>query len=133
MANLGRYRRGDWVTLAFTLTQIPDTIPVAIILDSNSATIATLIMPAACANRLTYSRPVQISLAYAVGNFSVFYHYVVSGTPTLQQATFEVVPGGDSGGAVIAIYSLDRPEVRSIVAQLDSGVLVLGRSPTVKE
>lgn len=131
--DLGRFRRGDWIPLKFTLQQIPDAIPIAVILDSNSDQIASLLMPACDAGRLTYSLPVQVSLSYSVGNFSVFYHYILAGTATLQQAAFEVVPGGDSGGSVISLYSIDRPEVRSIVAQLDSGVLVLGRSPTVKE
>lgn len=131
--DLGRFRRGDWVPLSFTVQQIPDAIPVAVILDSNSTQIDIKMMPAVTPDGLTFLLPYQVGLAYETGIFTVFYHYVVSGTSTLQNAAFEVVPGGDSGGTVISLYSIDRPEVRSIVAQLDSGVLVLGRSPTVKE
>ena len=41
----------------------------------------------------------------------------------------EVVSGGDSGGAVIALYGYDRPEGRYTLAQLASGRLVQGRNP----
>lgn len=131
--DLGRFRRGDWVPLSFTVQQLPDSIPVAVILDINSVQVDAKMMPAVTPDGLTFLLPYQIGLLYEVGNFNVYFSYVLSGTPTLQNAAFEVVPGGDSGGAVISLYSIDRPEVRSIVAQLDSGVLVLGRSPTVKE
>jgi hypothetical protein len=133
ISDLGRVRRGDWAELTLSTTAVPDSPPVAIILDNSMATVATLMMPATTPDGLNFSLPLQISLAYSVGTFSVFYHYKLAGQSTIQQQTLEVVPGGDSGGAVISMYSIDRPEVRSLVAQLDSGVLVLGRSPSVKE
>jgi hypothetical protein len=132
VTDLGRFRRGDWVPLGFHLNQLPDYVPVVVILDANNTQVASAMMPSLTPDGLTYFLPYQVGLALSVGNFSVFYHYVISGQSTLQLATFEVVPGGDSGGAVISMYSVDRPEVRSLVAQLDSGVLVLGRSPLVQ-
>jgi hypothetical protein len=44
---------------------------------------------------------------------------------------FDLVPGGDSGGAVIALHATDRPEGRAVVAQLASGRLALGRNPHI--
>ena len=133
ISDLGRFRRGDWAPLTLSVDSLPDGPPVAVILDNSMDTVATLMMPALDPSGLNFLLPIQISLTYEVGTFSVFYHYKVSGESFLQQSALEVIPGGDSGGAVISMYSIDRTEVRSIVAQLDSGVLVLGRSPSVKE
>jgi hypothetical protein len=131
--DLGRVRRGDWIPLSFTLPSLPDSIPVAVILNSDSAQMAALMVPAINPTGTIFSLLFQITSAFSVSNYQVFYSSVVAGQSVMQRAQFEVVAGGDSGGAVIALYSVDRQEVRSIVAQLDSGVLVLGRSPTVQE
>lgn len=129
---LGRYRRGDKVPLYLQLANTPDAPPIAVVLDSNSYTIATLTMPATDNPRTLFQLPLFIGLPYVIGSFTVYFHSLISGTATIQQATFDVIAGGDSGGGVVSLYALDRIEVRCIVAQLDSGVLVLGRSPTVQ-
>jgi hypothetical protein len=129
---LGRFRRGDTVSLLLALDSTPDAPPIAVVLDSDSVQILSKMMPAVDGRRTVFSLPLTVSLAFAVGSFSVYFHIVIAGTQTLKQATFEVVPGGDSGGSVIALYSLDRTDSRCVVAQLASGVLVLGKSPTVQ-
>lgn len=128
---LGRYRRGDKVDLSLSLPSTPDAPPIAVVLDSDSTQIASMMMPAANQDRTNFALPLPVGLPYSVGSFSVYFHYTIAGTTSLKQVTFDVVSGGDSGGSVIALYSLDRVESRCIVAQLDSGALVLGKTPTV--
>lgn len=133
LSDLGRFRRGDWAPLSLSVASRPDGPPIAVILDGSMSQVAAIPMPSTTADMLNYLLPIQISLTYSVGTYSVFYHYLIAGQSVMQQATLDVIAGGDSGGAVISMYSVDRQEVRSIVAQLDSGILVLGRSPTVKD
>lgn len=129
---LGRYRRGDKVPLYLQLGSTPDAPPIAIVMDSNNDTIATIAIPATDQARTLFQIPLFIGLSYALGSFTVYFHYLIAGTASLQQAKFDVIAGGDSGGGVVSLYSLDRIEARCLVAQLSSGVLVLGKSPTVQ-
>lgn len=126
---LGRFRRGDSVPLGFSTPVIPDAPPIAIVLDSNSAQVYAAMMPAFDRSRLSFTSDLFIGLAFSPGSFQVYYHSVINGTATLQHGSFDVVSGGDSGGAILSMYSLDRSEVMCVIAQLEDGHLVLGRNP----
>jgi hypothetical protein len=126
---LGRYRRGDLVGLAISTAAVPDGPPVVVVMDSVPTQILAATMPATNLTRQTFVLPVLLGIDYPIGSFTVYYHYSIDGASTLQQGSFDVIPGGDSGGAVISMYSLDRAESRSVVAQLAGGQLVLGRNP----
>lgn len=78
-----------------------------------------------------FAKLVRLGAGFALGSYTVSFNYTVQGYQGLLLATFEVVGGGDLGGPVISLYSVDRPEARYIVAQLGTGRLVQGRNPTV--
>jgi hypothetical protein len=46
--------------------------------------------------------------------------------------TFDLIAGGDEGGAVVSMFAIDRPEARYVVGQLASGKLVQGRNPRLQ-
>ncbi len=48
-------------------------------------------------------------------------------------AIYEVVPGGDPSGAVLAAYSLPGPANDNVLAHLEEGALVTGRGPYLDE
>lgn len=129
---LGSYRRGDTVPLGFSTPAIPDSPPIAIVLNSSSAQVFAGMMPAADRTRKNFALPLFVNLSFGPGKFYLYYHSVVAGQSTLNQGSFDVVAGGDSGGSILSMYSLDRAEVRCVIAQLEDGHLVLGRNPATQ-
>ncbi len=125
----GRFRRGDRVPMIFTLPTTPDYAPVAVVFDQLGHQVSSFSIPTLDSDRLVFSYPMFVSLAHSLSRFTVYLHYVVRGSASVVSATFDVIAGGDSGGDVISVFSVDRPEARSLVAQLSSGRLVVGANP----
>lgn len=136
---LGRYQVGQevplilWVRNQDRTPSFPDDVPLARVVDSSGSHIASVKMPVVDRYTVTglFQAYLPLSTEYAVGKYTVEYQYRVSGYSGLLLATFEVVPGGDVGGSVISLYTVERPEARYVVAQLDTGRLVAGRNPTI--
>jgi hypothetical protein len=132
MADLGRYRRGDKLTLHCATPSVPDHAPIAVILDQSNYPVAALSLPKADASRKAFELQVFVGDGFALGSYSVSYQFSVGGVPgNVPGDSFTVIAGGDSGGEVISLYSCDRPEARFVIAQLNSGRLVRGRNPSI--
>lgn len=128
---LGRCRRGDKVMLSCSVPSVPDHAPIAVVLNSDSHVVATIALPKIGPSRKLFGMSVFIGTAFIVGNYLVSYQFSVGGNSgSVPDDRFAVVPGGDSGGDVISLYSFDRPEARFVVAQLSSGRLAQGRNPS---
>ncbi|MBX6312831.1 MAG: hypothetical protein IRY99_07945 [Isosphaeraceae bacterium] len=133
---LGRYQRGQAVTLGVRvlgpdrLPAMPDSAPTARVY-GDGGLVATYRLPIIDKGGQVgmFQRPVAIGLEYERGRYRVVYQYAVGAHAGMVIDTFEVIPGGDSGGAVISMYAYDRPEARYVVAQLSDGKLVQGRNP----
>jgi hypothetical protein len=67
----------------------------------------------------------------SIGRYAVRYSWDVGGFAGSATACFDVTPGGDAGGRVIALHEVRRPPRSHLVAQLSSGVLVAGSNPRV--
>ncbi len=131
---LGRYRRGDKVVIGTILPGIPDSAPIAVIISPDSQVIGAYELPISDATRVSFSLPVQVNLAFAFGTYRVSYQFTIGGhAGVVKDAEFQVIPGGDSGGEVISMLAFDRPEARFLIAQLNSGRLVVGRNPSTGE
>jgi hypothetical protein len=61
----------------------------------------------------------------------VYFYFTLAGVAYSASGSFDVVAGGDSGGRVMSLHSVDRPEARGLIAQVSSGRLVLGSNPTL--
>jgi hypothetical protein len=130
--DLGRYRHGDCLVLPAVLTNIPDSAPIAVILNASSQVVASYFLSSVDSTNRNFSISVQVSLAFPVGTYSVVYHVSSGGTSlSLLVAYFQVVPGGNAGGDVIFLHALDRPEATFVLAQLNSGRLCVGRNPYI--
>jgi hypothetical protein len=129
---MDRYQRGDIVRLSLDLGRMPDFPPVAVVIAPDQSVLHGEEMwndwPTTA-----FHADVRIGSEYATGVYRVRFQCAVNGQDIASDGWFEVVPGGDSGGGVISMHSLDRTESRCVVAQLACGRLVLGRSPSVAD
>lgn len=128
---LGRFRRGDKVPLSCSLASVPDSAPVTVILDEDSATLAAFLLPRSGVTRTEFGLAYRLGESAALGRFQVSHQASVAGVTTTRYQSFDVVAGGDSGGEVIALYSFERPDAVRVVAQLGGGRMVRGDNPRV--
>jgi hypothetical protein len=126
-----RYQRGTVLPLGLLTAGVPDHAPIAVILGPDSRSVLSAEMYAAGASARAFRADVFLDSLFALGVHRVAYSYTVGGVPQEATDAFEIVSGGDSGGDVIALYGLERPERPCVVAQLGCGRLVLGRRPAL--
>jgi len=70
-----------------------------------------------------------LNSSFAAGRYWVYYSYLVSTTQRCAVDSFEILAGGNSGGQVISLAFLDRPDADWMVGQLDSGASIVARGP----
>jgi hypothetical protein len=78
-----------------------------------------------------FGATIHLDERFSLGRYSVEYVMTVSGATFAEADSFSLVAGGDGGGAVIALCSVDRPQAKFLVKKLDSGRIQKGRNPTV--
>lgn len=133
---IGQYQQGQTVTLMLRSIgyggQIvtPDSPPVATIF-SDSGTTQSFLLPAMDLANSIFALPLFLGLTFPLGRYRVSYRYSSGGSVSARVDYFEVIPGGDPGGAVISVFAYDRPEAGYVLAQLGSGMLVQGRNPRI--
>ncbi len=133
---LGRFQQGAEVPLSlqcFAAAEtpgLPDNAPIVrmyrdgILVDS--VTLA-LQQDTQVAGRFGASHP--LGAGDAPGRYVAAYWYTAGGVPQSQCQVFEVVPGGDPGGPVIAAQVISRPDGDRVLAELGAGMLALGQDP----
>lgn len=132
--DLGRFQLGQSVPLAVATVDgqgapaSPDAAPTAAITGPSGDPVATVELAMAGDDR-HFALPFFLGLSLPLGTYGVAYSYLILGAAMAASATFTVIPGGDTGGAIISMFAFDRPEARYVVAQLESGRLVQGRNP----
>jgi hypothetical protein len=131
LPTLGRYRMGDRVVLGISTDTVPDYAPIAVVFGSGGEVVASQYLSVASRNRKMFSGRMFVDSRFVVGIFLVAIVTSIGGVESTVLQSFEVVTGGDAGGRVISLFSLERPEATSVLVQLDSGRLVRGKSPEV--
>lgn len=123
--DLGRFRYGDPVTVAFTPASKPDDVPVAAVSPHGITLPVTpdRRRPGRFAATLRHAAP------QALGTVTCAVTYTSAGSPVTLAFTWELVAGGDSGGEVVALYAAEPPEGRFVLAQLGSGRIAQGDDP----
>lgn len=136
--DLGRYQRGQKVPIGVNAVDgssnpvEPDEAPVATIRDPASNVVATLALPRVAPSRTSFGAGFFLGVLFqTLGTYQVSYAYTFAEGTGQGSASdsFEVIAGGDEGGSVVAMFSLDRPEARYVVGQLGCGKLAQGRNP----
>lgn len=134
---LGRYALGSHVPLSVVATAAdgqpaaPTECPTVSVYDADGAVVESRLIPARDRGAVTglFGYRLRLSASYAAGHYTVAYRWRSGAHRGVATAAFEVTPGGDAEGAVIAMHDYNRPDARFIVHQLDSGKLKRGRNP----
>ncbi len=135
---LGRYQQGQDVPLEIQCFQpkgvrgLPDRAPVARMYRDGTL-VGAQVLPVSDDLAARCGGSYLLGPGSEPGLYSVIYWYETGGVPRSQWQVFEVVPGGDPAGPVIAATVLERPDGDQVLAQFGSGVLAVGRDPFIDE
>jgi hypothetical protein len=121
---LGRFRLGDVLTLTIFPDGLPDDLPIATISGPTGIQTVTLVPTLGISFVSSF---VVAAPAYSVGTFSVAIVYSVGGVESEVDQQFDVIPGGDSAGRIISLFS--SRDGHAVLAQTDTGRLVQGTNP----
>ena len=133
---IGQFQQGQTMTLMLRSVGysgqlvMPDAPPSATIYD-DSGNAQVFSLPASDQANSIFSLPIFLGLTFPLGRYRVYHRYSSGGDIKARADFFEVIPGGDPGGAVISVFAYDRPEAGYVLAQLGSGMLVQGRNPRI--
>lgn len=137
---LGRYQIGQDVPLCVQCVDnngnpsVPDGAPLAIVVGSGVA-VCSFTIPADPDPDATgrFRGRYTLGEGDGVGHYAVVYLYSLLGLPRGESDQFEVVPGGDKSGPIIAAYSFDRPGGDFLLAHLATGRIASGQTPYLDE
>jgi hypothetical protein len=137
---LGRYQQGDEVPLqlqcfaAAETAGLPDAAPIVrIYREGVLADEFTLpLLPDAQVSG-RFGQNYRLGYLTAPGRYLAAYWYQASDVVQAQQQVFEVMPGGDPGGPVLATQVIGRPDGDRVLAQVASGALLVGQDPYLDE
>jgi hypothetical protein len=135
---LGRFQLGVEVVLPVQCTDAaeapswPDTAP-AVEVWSDSAKVLARLMPAAERQLTTglFRLPLFLAGQFAAGRYTAIARWENDAFNGVDIHHFEIVPGGNQRGAVIAMAYFEKAGTRFIVQQLDGGTIVRGKNPRV--
>jgi hypothetical protein len=136
-SHLGRYQIGTELPLCLqcTLARAPDVPSTHPTYEARAADGTVAASGRVAADPLPgvaglFRGPLFLDDAFAVGRYTVAYRWKDSAAADrVELQTVDVIPGGDSDGAIIALHSVERPDRTSLVYQTDGGVLARGLNP----
>jgi hypothetical protein len=135
---MGRYYLGHEVPIrvltvnAARTPTAPDRCPDLEVCDDQGGKVATgVLLPAVDRPAQTGYFQVRVRLdgRFTAGRYEAVVRYEAGNYQGQVVRPFDVVAGGSTDGAVLAMASFERPHARLVVAQLDSGRLVKKTNP----
>lgn len=134
----GRYQLGGWVPLSVDCYDAngddveSDTAPEFTVYSSAGTTVATgRLRREVGAEDHVFTGEVRLSSSFAAGMYYVIYEFT-DGVFTGQELdVFEVVGGGHTSGAYIALHCYECPHATFLVGQLDGGTLEARKNPSI--
>lgn len=139
MIFLGRYDRGSEVVLGIScenasgVVTSPDEAPTVEVENESGKVLVEGKIPASD-SQLTpglFRLPLFLGAPFVAGNYLATVRFLLSGVSYARMLSFEVTPGGDPSGAVIAMHQYEKPDARYLVHSTDSGSIFKGKNPRV--
>ncbi len=132
---LGRYQQGEEALIVLLCSStadvpvLPDAAPVADVSGDGFfvSGIALAVMDPAAAPGLFYAR-LYLDSRFS-GRCTVTLRWLVSGVLHAREAVFEVAPGSDPSGGVLALHYYRRPQAEFLVQQRSGGGIYKGKNP----
>ena len=69
----------------------------------------------------------------APGRYFALVAFVANGLPSAEVLSFELVPGGHALGAILAVFSTQRPDTAVVLAHTEAGKITTGRGVYLDE
>jgi hypothetical protein len=130
--SLGRFRRGDVVSVELSLPFIPDVPPYGVVLDSEHEIVQAFLLSRTSSSPGDFTANIFVDRQYQFGHHQIAFVTLAGGVPEEQDnQCFDVISGGDSGGRVVSLACYQRGASQNVLAHLSSGELVLGREPSL--
>lgn len=137
---LGHYQLGSllplrlWCRTHAGVPTEPDAAPCAHIFDENGAIAYATILPILDRQRITgyFHRRITLDARFSPQRYSVLYNYAIGGNPLVDQAEFEIQPGGDASGAGISMHFFRQSAADYVLLQNDAGTLQKRKNPEVR-
>lgn len=137
---LGRFQQGQELPLAIQCFATGETpgLPVAapiVRMYREGTLVDEVILPIQEDAQVVGRFGMDYRLGYLAtpGRYLAAYWYEANAMVVSQYQVFEVVPGGDPAGPVIASQVIGRPDGDRVLAQPSSGTLLFGRDPYLDE
>lgn len=136
--DLGRFQLGTEVPLILQCTyggaqDIPSTHPTfEVRADGNAAWLIYNRIPSDEQGWRTgfFRMPLMLDLRFAAARYTVRFRWQDSASNhRFAMCSFQVVAGGNSDGAIIAMHHAERPQGRFLIMQTDGGFLKRGLNP----
>ena len=136
--DLGRYQLGQEVPLALQCLlgdapDTPDSHPTFEVRADASASWTIYNRIAADEQGITvgfFRQPMMLDARFAAGRYTVRFRWQDSGANhRTEMHSFQVLPGGNADGAIIAMHHAERPQGRFLIMQTDTGLLKRGLNP----
>lgn len=136
---MGRFLTGGTVPLLLRTTDaagtptLPQDVPQYIIwLGSTDVARGELPVIERRTQTGTFALGLFLGTGYAAGNYLVEYRWVLaSGYIGSDQAQFEITPSGNTDGSVVSQYFYSRPGVDYLVHQVERGLILPGKNPSI--
>lgn len=107
----------------------PDSIPTVDIWNAGSKVFSGQMFPEERLNATGLMVcPVYLA-AFTVGTCQCIFRWTYQGFNGVKLGYFEIVPGGNDDGSVIAMFYFETPPGRFLVHQTDRGILKMGKNP----
>jgi hypothetical protein len=126
IVDLGRFRQGDVVEIVLSPAVLPGAAP-ELTVTQGEATIE--VVDGWTWDGVTFRALLLLGVQYPAGG-TFLVSATIAGEVFEQQ--FEVVPGGDPGSDIVALYEHEGASQRVVLAQLRSGDIVSGTDPYVE-
>lgn len=137
MSYIGRYQLGESIALLLNTRSgadtpsAPDDAPRADIFDASNTKVLSLDMPIDDDTMYVFRLKIPLNSSFSEGLYRIVYRYKANASVKLQVDYFQIVAGGSSEGAPIAMFPWARPEANYVVLQTDGGKVYQGRNPSL--
>jgi len=128
---IGRFRRGQKVTISVIPTRLPIAVPEIDFWLEGTTKVKTVKLPVKNRALPLFSSNIFLDANFPDGHYVAVIKYQIGINQCVAYQYFDVV-GGDSVGSVVGVTEIRRPLGKAIVTQRDDGNIAMGYRPRLE-